>query len=121
MLPNGSRTANLVGPMSVGKRPEYVENAYELLGAPGQFYFDRPAHVVYYVPRPGENLKTADVEMPVLETLIEGDGTAAAPIDNITFSGLQFSYATWLGPSSPEGFSEIQANYQVTGPDGYSR
>lgn len=121
MLPNGSRTANLVGPMSVGKRPEYVENAYELLGAPGQFYLDRPAHVVYYVPRPGENLKTADVEMPVLETLVEGDGSAAAPIDNITFSGLQFSYATWLGPSSPEGFSEIQANYQVTGPDGYSR
>lgn len=121
MLPSGSRTANLVGPMSVGKRPEYVENAYELLGTPGQFYFDRPAHIVYYVPRPDENLKTADVEMPVLETLVEGDGTAAAPIDDITFSGLQFSYATWLGPSSPEGFSEIQANYQVTGSDGYSR
>lgn len=121
MLPNGSRTANLVGPMSVGKHPEYVENAYELLGTPGQFYFDRSAHVVYYVPRPGEDLKTADVEMPVLETLIEGKGTAAAPIDDITFSGLQFSYATWLGPSSNEGFSEIQANYQVTGPDGYSR
>lgn len=121
MLPNGARTANLVGPMSVGKRPEYVENAYELLGTPGQFYFDRPTHTIYYVPRAGEDLSTADVELPVLETLVEGSGTAWAPIDNVTFSGLQFSYATWLGPSSPEGFSEIQANYQVTGPDGYSR
>lgn len=121
MLPSGERTANLVGPMSVGKQPEYVENAYELLGTPGQFYFDRAAHVVYYVPREGEEMRTADVEMPVLEKLIEAEGSAAAPVDHIVFSGLQFSYATWLGPSSNEGFSEIQANYQVTGPDGYSR
>ena len=121
LLPNGARTANLVGPMSVGDRPEYVENAFELLGTPGQWYFDHAAHTVYYVPRPGEELKTADVEMPVLETLVEGTGTPESPIHNIVFSGLQFSYATWRGPSSNEGFSEIQANYQVTGPDGYSR
>jgi len=121
MLPNGTRTANLVGPMSVGKRPEYVENAYELLGTPGQFYFDRPSHTIYYVPRRGEDLNRADVELPVLETLIEGSGSASAPINDITFSGIQFSYATWLAPSGPDGFSEIQANYQVTGPDGYSR
>lgn len=121
MLPSGARTANLVGPMSVGKRPEYVENAYELLGTPGQFYFDRPSHTIYYVPRAGEHLKSADVELPVLETLIEGDGTASAPVENIRFSGIQFSYATWLAPSGPDGFSEIQANYQVTGAAGYSR
>ncbi len=121
MLPNGARTANLVGPMSVGKQPEYVENAYELLGTPGQWYLDRPEHLVYYVPRPGENLATADVEMPVLQTLVEGNGTAADPVQNIVIRGIQFSYATWLGPSGPNGFSEIQANYQVTGPDGYSR
>jgi hypothetical protein len=121
MLPNGARTANLVGPMSVGKRPEYIENAYELLGTPGQFYFDRAAHRLYYTPRSGEDLNTADVEMPVLESLILGNGTANAPIDNVEFSGIQFSYATWLGPNGTDGFSEIQANYQVTGVDGYSR
>lgn len=120
MLPNKTRTANLVGPMSVGERPEYMENAFELLGTPGQFYFDRSAHKLYYTPRAGEDLGTADVEMPVLETLVEGSGTASAPIDNIEFSGIQFAYSTWLGPSGPDGFSEIQANYQVTGPEGYS-
>jgi hypothetical protein len=121
MLPSGARTANLVGPMSVGKQPTYVENAFELLGTPGQWYFDRNAHRIYYVPRSGEDLRTADVEMPVLETLVEANGSAANPVHNIVFSGLQFSYATWLGPNSADGFSEIQANYQVTGPDGYSR
>jgi len=121
MLPSGERTANLVGPMSVGKRPEYVENAFELLGTPGQWYFDRPLHRIYYVPRHGENLRTADVEMPVLETLVEAEGSASQPVHDIVFSDLQFSYATWLGPSGPDGFSEIQANYQVTGRDGYAR
>src|SRR5581483_10898798 len=41
--PGFKRAANLVGPSSVGKQPEYIENAYELLGTPGQFYFDRTA------------------------------------------------------------------------------
>lgn len=121
MLPNGARTANLVGPMSVGKRPSYVENAFELLGTPGQWYFDRPAFTIYYVPRRGENLLHADVEVPVLQSLVTLEGTAFQPIHDVTFSGIQFSYATWLGPSTSTGFSEIQANYQVTGKDGYDK
>lgn len=121
MLPNGARTANLVGPMSIGKQPSYVENAFELLGTPGQWYFDRPAATIYYVPRRGEDLNHADVEVPILQTLVTLKGTSAEPIHDVTFSGIQFSYATWLGPSTPTGFSEIQANYQVTGEDGYAK
>lgn len=121
MLPEWKRTANLVGPRSVGNEPTYVENAYELLGQPGEWYLDRSAKTIYYVPRPGEDLTKADVELPVLESLVIGKGSATQPIHNITFQGIQFSYATWLGASSKEGFSEIQANYQVTGPDGYSK
>jgi hypothetical protein len=114
------RTVNLVGPASVGARPEYVENAFEFLGTPGQWYFDRPAATLYYVPRPGEDLTTADVEAPVLESLVAGKGTETMPVHNIVFSGIQFSYATWLGPSSTEGFSEIQANYMLTGQGAYA-
>jgi hypothetical protein len=125
MLPVGkyisNRTANLVGPKSVGKVPTYVENAYELLGTPGQFYLDHGASQIYYVPRAGEDLTKADVELPVLESLIKASGTAANPVHNIVFTGLQFSFATWLAPNRPDGFSEIQAGYQVTGPEGYSK
>ena len=117
MLPNGQRAANLVGPASVGNEPSYVENAFELLGTPGHWYFDRSARVIYYVPRTGEDLSKADVEAPVLETLISGEGTADAPVHNILFSGIRFEYATWLQPSTPDGFSEIQANYTLTGPN----
>jgi Right handed beta helix region len=119
--PAFNRTANLVGPASVGKQPVYVENAYELLGTPGQWYFDRAAHSIYYVPRGGEDLAKADVEAAMLESLVLGEGTREKPVHDIGFYGIQFSYATWLGPSGGEGFSEIQANYMVTGPRGWQK
>ncbi len=116
------RTINMVGPgdLTNGRQPAYVENAFELLDTPGEWYLDRAAHTVYYLPRHGEDLRHADVEMPVLEQLIDGQGTAAAPIHDMSFRDLRFSYATWLTPSSPEGFSEIQAGYTVTGPTGWA-
>jgi hypothetical protein len=122
MLPPGKfkRTANLVGPASIGKRPSYVENAFELLGPPGQWYFDRTGRTIYYVPREGEDLAKADVEVPLLEALVVGKSTPENPIHHLVFDGLQFSYATWLFPSTNEGFSEIQANYLVTGKGGYA-
>lgn len=33
---------------------------------------------------------------------------------------MRFSYATWLTPSTPEGFSEIQAGYTITGANGWA-
>ncbi len=123
MLPPGrfKRAANLVGPTSIGKQPTYVENAFELLGTPGEWYFDRTNRMIYYVPRPGEELAKADVEAPVLEALIVGESTPEDPIHDLVFEGIQFSYATWLFPSTPEGFPEIQANYLVTGTEGYAK
>lgn len=118
MLPSGVRTANLVGPASVGKQPFFLENAYELLGRPGEFYFDRATRTIYYTPRAGEDLRRADVEAPRLESLLHIAGTAGAPVHDITIRGISFEYAGWQEPSTAEGFSEIQANYRVTGPDG---
>ncbi|OLB74859.1 MAG: hypothetical protein AUI14_22405 [Actinobacteria bacterium 13_2_20CM_2_71_6] len=116
------RTVNLVGPSTLGNRqlPMSVENAYELLDQPGEWYLDGPANTVYYIPRTGEELSRADVEAPVLQTLVSGHGTVDNPIHDVSFRGIQFSYATWLTPSTPEGFSEIQANYTITGPTGYA-
>jgi len=120
-LPNGGRTANLVGPASVGKAPIYMENAFELLGRPGEFYIDTSAHRIYYVPRHGENMEQAAVEAPVLTALLTMSGTSSAPVHDVTISGITFAYAAWFEPSGPEGFSEIQANYRVTGSDGASK
>jgi Right handed beta helix region len=110
-----SQAWNLVGRPKLHNLPTLVENAYELLDSPGEWYLDRSAGTVYYIPRSGENPATANVVAPVLETLVIGAGTASAPIHDITFSGLQFSYATWLRPATPEGLSEVQATISLTG------
>ncbi|HLH19128.1 MAG TPA: fibronectin type III domain-containing protein [Bryobacteraceae bacterium] len=59
----------------------------------GQFAFDRAAARVYYIPRAAEDLRTADVQRPALAMLLEGAGTAAAPVHNLVFQGLRFQYA----------------------------
>jgi len=123
-FPDG-RAYNLVGRSSITEQPTSVENAFQFLGAntPGQWFLDQGDSKLYYVPRSGETMGTADVEAPVLQNLVTGGGTASAPLHNVVFSGIQFSYATWLGPQfhtqgTSDGFSEIQANYQVTGAKG---
>src|SRR5882757_10898556 len=60
--------------------PTTIENAKELLNAPGEFYLDKPGHTVYYLPRAGQQMGTADAELPSLQNLITGEGTASNPL-----------------------------------------
>jgi hypothetical protein len=53
----------------------YVENAYQLLTQPGQFYVDQAGHYLYYIPEPGQDVATADVELPVDQSLLTMQGT----------------------------------------------
>jgi hypothetical protein len=47
--------------------------------------------------------------LPVLENLVEVVGTPTSPVANITFQGLQFSYATWLEPNTNNGYVSDQS------------
>ncbi len=88
----------------------YVENAYELLKNAGDWYLDRSGGYLYYIPRSGENMATAQVVAPVVEKLIDGSGTSITqPLHNITFAGITFEYATWLQPSGNQGYADNQS------------
>jgi len=95
------------------KLPDYIENAFELLDEPGEWYFDKPARSLYYIPRDGESMDTAQVVAPVLETLVEIVGTPDAPVHHIRFEGITFADATWLTPSRI-GHCDVQANFTMT-------
>ena len=90
----------------------WLENAYAFLSQAGQWYLDRSVNVIYYIPRPGEDLGSAKIVAGALEQLITGSGaldSAGNPVfvENISFEGLTFVYATWLLPNTSIGFSEI--------------
>jgi hypothetical protein len=72
--------------------PHTIYNAFELLNAPGEFYFDKSGATLYYIPRPGEDMTTADVEAPLVETLIEiaGDSTTNR-VHDLAFRGITFA------------------------------
>lgn len=93
--------------------PVYVENAFELLNEPGEWYLDQSTHTVYYIPRSGENMERAEVIAPAVETLVELRGTLDSPVHDIEFEGIIFCHASWLRPSRI-GLIDVQANFCVT-------
>lgn len=52
----------------------YWQNSYALLDAPGEWFHDKSAGTLYYIPRDGEDLSTADVQRPVVQTLFDLTG-----------------------------------------------
>ncbi|MDM8009318.1 MAG: right-handed parallel beta-helix repeat-containing protein [Phycisphaerae bacterium] len=90
--------------------PSQVENAFELLDEPGEWYLDRPAGVVYYIPKAGQDMTKAEVIAPAIERLVELRGTLDRPVHNIRFEGITFADAGWLRPSEI-GLVDVQANF----------
>jgi len=86
----------------------YLTNARELLDTPGEWYLDTKEQRLYYMPLPGEDMRTAEVEVPALETLLKVEGTPDEPVSYITFKGITFRHATWLRPSIM-GHAPLQA------------
>jgi hypothetical protein len=87
---------NAIWSERTGTAPAFVENAFELLGIPGEWYFDRPARRIYYTPRAGEDMAVADAEAGVAEALVTGIGTKDRPIAGLVFKGIRFDYTGCL-------------------------
>lgn len=98
--------------------PTAVENAYELLDRPGEWYLDPAEQQVYYLPRAGEDPATAEIVAPVAERLFTGTGTADRSLTGITVRGLTFADAGYRGPDGDAGFPEDSLNltYAKLGP-----
>lgn len=91
----------------------YLTGDRGLLDAPGEWYLDAKERKVYYIPRKGENMASADVEVPAVETLMKVEGTPDNPVKNVSFEGVTFSYATWMRPSI-SGHAPLQAGMFMT-------
>jgi hypothetical protein len=87
----------------------YLENAYEFIDAPGEWYLDETTGTVYYKAREGENMGTANVVAPNINTLfsILGKDTKTK-VGYMEFDGLHFAHSNYLRPSE-EGFLDLQA------------
>jgi hypothetical protein len=95
--------------------PSWIENAYELLDTPGEWYFNKAEGNIYYKPHPNEDMSKVEAVVPVLDKLILGTGTVENPVHNLIFQDLNFKYGTWYDPNSADGYSSLQAGYHWVG------
>lgn len=93
----------------------YIENVFEAFDTPGQWYVDRPAGMLYYMPMPGETPENTTIIVPRLPQLLRvvGDRKNDRPVKWIVFLGLDFSHADWSLPADKAG--SVQAAFEVPG------
>jgi len=74
------------------RKYRYVENIFEELDAPGEWFLNTKTHTLYFYPPKGLDLATATVEAVRLKHLIEFRGSEQTPVKWVTFRGFTFRH-----------------------------
>jgi hypothetical protein len=92
----------------------YVENVFEGMAKPGDWYLDRTTGLLHYWPLPGEDVERLEFVAPVAKhwVRLEGDYRTGRLVQHVTFRGLTFQYSAWdldkkLGYSYPQASIEL--------------
>ncbi len=95
----------------------YIDNAWEALSEPGQWYLDRPAGNLYYLPCAHETLKNSHIIAPRLPVLVEiGDPQKPQdPVGAIDFEGISFAHNEWRLPADMTGKERGQGMPETDG------
>jgi hypothetical protein len=78
----------------------FVENVFEALSEPGEWYLDRSNGKLHYIPMPGEKIEEVEIIAPNLEQLIKIKGKPEENkyVDHIRFENITFQYTDWHQP-----------------------
>ena len=99
--------------MTVNPNDRYfLENVFEELKEPGQWYLDDHNEKLYYIPFAGEDMESTVLYAGGSERLLTVDGA-----ENVTFRGITFKDSAWNFPDSNwldvEGMDSSQAAVNV--------
>jgi len=98
-----------------------VENVFEALDAPGEWYLDKPAGILYYMPKDGEEMSKIDVVAPFATELlrIEGNPMEGKFVEGVEFLDVSFQHCNFLFPpgktNCPQGASDVSAAINMIG------
>ncbi len=117
------RTAKLRMEWGPGDGVDFVvENVFEALTDPGEWYLDRTSGKLYYIPLPDEDMDTVEVVAGRLQQLldIDGGGVQAGRTGNqdnrgeggghLRFEGLAFAHCEWRLPDDQAGDMQAAVN-----------
>lgn len=75
-----------------GAAPYSIENVGAAFATPGQWYFDRKAGKIHYLPLPGETMAKMHPVVAVAPALLRVEGAKGLVIKGIRFAHTQWSY-----------------------------
>ena len=91
----------------------YIDNLFEALTDPGEWYLNRETGRLYDLPRPGETPENTTITAPRIQTFVRASGQffndsiaacdahATAHVHGLEFTGLTFRHADWYSPLAP--------------------
>lgn len=77
-------------PAPMHRQHRFVENIFEELDAPGEWFYDTKKKILFLYPPKLVNLEAAKFETSWLTDLVRISGTADNPVRNITISKIEF-------------------------------
>jgi len=90
----------------------YIDNLFEALTEPGEWYLDRTTGRLTYLPLPEETIANTQIVAPLVDTFIDaaghafnqgsdvGDPLGTRLVERLSFNGLTFRHSDWYQPSS---------------------
>jgi hypothetical protein len=78
-------------PSPLHNKIRFVENIFEELDAPGEWFYNKLEQTVYYYPLENENLEKAEIEFSRLKTILSLKGDELNPVKNISISNIKFT------------------------------
>ena len=88
----------------------FLENVFEALNEPGEWYFDKKEGELYYVPLEGESPDNLTLWASETETMIDIDSVSGIRFEDITFTGNGFN----IPKNNTERDGWSQAAYDAT-------
>lgn len=79
-------------PNTMHKEYRFVENIFEELDAPGEWWLDKKKQLLYYYPTRETDISNAVVEVSNLKNSIELKGTLKKPLHNVQLTNLRFAH-----------------------------
>ncbi len=97
-----------------------LRNAREFLDSPGEFYFDRAEHYLYYIPHEDVDMhRDAVLFAARVEGLLKCTGTSSADkVSHVVFEGIAFQHDSYLLPrlGDSRGYMTLQGPEAVVTP-----
>lgn len=77
-------------PAKMHAKYRYVENIFEELDHPGEWFYNQKEEMLYLIPPAGSNLQTANFSFTMVTDILHIKGSLTNPIKNLTITGIDF-------------------------------